>query len=463
MAHDVFISYSSKDKKVADAVCATLEHRKIRCWIAPRDVLSGIPYAEALINAINESRIMVLVFSSNSNDSPQVMREVERAVDTGIPIIPFRIENVLPSKAIKYYLSALHWLDAITPPLEKHLRKLADTVQTLLAELEKPHEEGDEEKKEASKPETRTTTEKKRTRLWVTAGIVVVAVIVVVIILTVGGSGDGEDTNGLASGPTTTPATTPTTQGETSTSTTTPPVTPGTTTAGVTTTAGPTTTSSGKSLIGSTLQSGTSIQGEITFSGEVHWYTFDAQAGDAIYIVLIDDTENGPFVPWMGLLAPDGSMVWEDYDFSWGRSVQVFRWLEQDGSYSIRIRDEALGTGPYVLSFSLLSQTVQPITPGSIQGNLDFRGAVHWFEFDGKAGDTVYLGLVDSEDGLLNPWLTLVAPDGSLIFEDYDFHWNKSVQTDQVLPETGKYIIMVRDMSLIGGAYTLSFNIITGS
>ena len=34
MAHDVFISYSTKDKVIADAICANLENRGIRCWIA---------------------------------------------------------------------------------------------------------------------------------------------------------------------------------------------------------------------------------------------------------------------------------------------------------------------------------------------------------------------------------------------------------------------------------------------
>lgn len=36
MAHDVFISYSSKDKTAADATCAVLEGCGVRCWMAPR-------------------------------------------------------------------------------------------------------------------------------------------------------------------------------------------------------------------------------------------------------------------------------------------------------------------------------------------------------------------------------------------------------------------------------------------
>ena len=82
MAHDVFISYSHLDKPVADAACATLESRGVRCWIAPRDVLPGDEYASALVGAIHSSRLLVLVFSSGANQSPQVLREVERAVST---------------------------------------------------------------------------------------------------------------------------------------------------------------------------------------------------------------------------------------------------------------------------------------------------------------------------------------------------------------------------------------------
>jgi len=134
MAHDVFISYSSKDKVIADAVCARLEGRGIRCWIAPRDVQPGAPYGEEIINAIQGSRVMVLVFSSNANASPHIPKEVERAVSHGVSIIPLRVENVTPAKSLDYFISSVHWLDAIAPPLESHLESLATTILTLLPE-----------------------------------------------------------------------------------------------------------------------------------------------------------------------------------------------------------------------------------------------------------------------------------------------------------------------------------------
>lgn len=136
MAHDVFISHSGKDKTVADAVCATLERGGTRCWIAPRDIVPGTQWGEAIIDAISNCKVMVLVFSSNANESQQIVREVERAVNKGIPVIPFRVEDVDPNKSLEYYISAPHWLDALTPPLEQHIEQLNSTIKLLLSKQE---------------------------------------------------------------------------------------------------------------------------------------------------------------------------------------------------------------------------------------------------------------------------------------------------------------------------------------
>jgi hypothetical protein len=133
LAYDVFISYASKDKPVADAVCARLESAGVRCWIAPRDITAGTSYGEAIIEAIHGAKAMVLVFSSNANLSGHIPKEVERAVSRGLTIIPYRIEDVAPGKSLDYFIGSVHWLDALTPPMEKHLDDLAATVKKLLS------------------------------------------------------------------------------------------------------------------------------------------------------------------------------------------------------------------------------------------------------------------------------------------------------------------------------------------
>jgi TIR domain len=129
---DVFISYPHQDKTVADAACAKLEAEGIRCWIAPRDIVHGMDWGEAIVDAINGAKVMVLIFSGHANASPQIKREVERAVNRGIAIVPVRVENVTPTKSLEYFISTAHWLDAITPPLERHLKQLAVSVKTLM-------------------------------------------------------------------------------------------------------------------------------------------------------------------------------------------------------------------------------------------------------------------------------------------------------------------------------------------
>jgi hypothetical protein len=131
LAHDVFISYGTEDKPVADAVCARLESRGIRCWIAPRDVQPGRSYGECIAEALHECRALVLVFSANANLSRHVSNEVERAVHNNLTVIPFRIEEVMPSPALEFFIGSVHWLDAITEPLEQHLDVLADSVERL--------------------------------------------------------------------------------------------------------------------------------------------------------------------------------------------------------------------------------------------------------------------------------------------------------------------------------------------
>jgi hypothetical protein len=162
MVHEVFICYASRDKAIADAVCDALESRQIKCWIAPRDVLPGTEWAETIVDALDESRVLVLVLSSSSNTSPQVIREVGRAASKGIPIIPIRIDDVVPSKAMDFFVSSHHWLDAQTGPLKKHLKRLTDTVQQILARKGAPREVI--ERAEAEEKARREVEEAKKTR-----------------------------------------------------------------------------------------------------------------------------------------------------------------------------------------------------------------------------------------------------------------------------------------------------------
>jgi hypothetical protein len=132
MPRDVFVSYSVPDRYEAFALVARLEARGMSVWIAPRDISPAADWAEEIIDAISCARLMVLVFSSHSNASPQVRREVERAVHKQVPVLPFRLEDIVPSKSLEYFLSSQHWLDGFPAPREVHYERLCAHIAARL-------------------------------------------------------------------------------------------------------------------------------------------------------------------------------------------------------------------------------------------------------------------------------------------------------------------------------------------
>jgi S1-C subfamily serine protease len=135
---DVFVSYSNHDRAKGEAACAALEAQGVRCWIAPRDIQPGAEWGAAIVDAIDRCRVMVLIFSNSANESQQIRREVERAVHVGVPIVPFRIEDITPTKSLAYFLGSVHWLDAFTHPFESHLQQLVDAVKAFLENADTP-------------------------------------------------------------------------------------------------------------------------------------------------------------------------------------------------------------------------------------------------------------------------------------------------------------------------------------
>jgi len=136
VAREVFVSYSQPDYACAMELVARVECEGIDCWVAPRDIAPSADWAAEIIDAISNSRVMILVFSASSNDSPQVRREVERAVHKNVCVLPFRIENVVPSKSLEYFLSSQHWMDAFPPPREAHYARLCTHLKSQLARTE---------------------------------------------------------------------------------------------------------------------------------------------------------------------------------------------------------------------------------------------------------------------------------------------------------------------------------------
>ena len=133
MAGHVFISHAHQDRASAEQLLAALESRGIKCWSAPRDVAPGGSYAESILRGIESAGCFVLVFTQHSNLSPHVLREVERALNLGINIIPVRFDDSGVSKSLDYLLATVHWLSATSEPRARALQQAVEKIASCVA------------------------------------------------------------------------------------------------------------------------------------------------------------------------------------------------------------------------------------------------------------------------------------------------------------------------------------------
>jgi hypothetical protein len=134
----VFISHASKDAALARQVSTQLEAKGVPCWIAPRDIQAGKNFNVAILSAIENCTVMLLILSEAANQSDHVMVELERAFNYKKVLIPLRVREVLPSKKLEYFISSAQWVDAITSPLSERLDYVSSVVKAIELDVSLP-------------------------------------------------------------------------------------------------------------------------------------------------------------------------------------------------------------------------------------------------------------------------------------------------------------------------------------
>jgi len=127
----IFITYSSKDQKVARTICTALENRGLACWISSRNVKPGENYQEQIVRAIRGARVMVLVFTTNANNSNEIKKELALASQNNLVVIPVRIEDVAPNEAFAYEFATRQWID-LFEDWEKSMAELVELIAAIL-------------------------------------------------------------------------------------------------------------------------------------------------------------------------------------------------------------------------------------------------------------------------------------------------------------------------------------------
>jgi serine/threonine protein kinase/regulator of sirC expression with transglutaminase-like and TPR domain len=127
---DIFLSYSSRDEAIVGLTLEKLEAAGNRCWFAPRDIPAGEFYAGQIIQALRESRFVLLFFSFHSNSSEQVVREINFAVGQRLPILVVRLDQTALSNHFEYLIRINQWLDVT------QLSSDAERIARIVAQVE---------------------------------------------------------------------------------------------------------------------------------------------------------------------------------------------------------------------------------------------------------------------------------------------------------------------------------------
>jgi hypothetical protein len=127
----IFISYSSIDRKIAETICQALESRGYDCWISCRNVSPGENFQESIVKALRSARLMVLVFTSNANNSDEIKKEVVLAGRHHVTVIPVRVEDVAPNDALSYEFATRQWID-LFKDWELEIGRLTEQISSIL-------------------------------------------------------------------------------------------------------------------------------------------------------------------------------------------------------------------------------------------------------------------------------------------------------------------------------------------
>lgn len=126
---DVFISYSTPDFSRAQDLAALFRREKLTPWFAPEDRVSlGHFFATAIVNALDEARVVVLLLSRYAIESAWVRSEVVQAVNRNLPILPLVIQQAPMDREFELLLGPHQWAscsgDSFADQADKIVRRV---------------------------------------------------------------------------------------------------------------------------------------------------------------------------------------------------------------------------------------------------------------------------------------------------------------------------------------------------
>ncbi len=193
----IFISHSSKNEEAAEKICRILESHNHKCFLAARDIRPGREYAEEIVNGIDRADAVIVLLSKEANQSPHVLREVERSVSHSIPIIIYKLEDVELTKSMEYFLMTHQWMSKNkNDSFENILECVEDIAGDIDRAAGRKSSENMMEAEKITEGNVHKINNKKKSRLPVigAAAVLIVAVAGIILFNVLGKNSDNETT-----------------------------------------------------------------------------------------------------------------------------------------------------------------------------------------------------------------------------------------------------------------------------
>jgi hypothetical protein len=105
-----FISHHSSQVETARRLKRLLAARGIDGWLAPDDIAAGTAFDQSIVDQIDRSDAIILLFCPQSDQSRHVKRELMLGEDSNKIILPVRLEDIR-AQGLAYWLKDYQWID----------------------------------------------------------------------------------------------------------------------------------------------------------------------------------------------------------------------------------------------------------------------------------------------------------------------------------------------------------------
>lgn len=132
MKYDIFISYSTKDKEKVLVTVRELRSKGYRIWMDEEGISSGDQFKKAIVEGLDNSKMMLFFSSSHSNKSVWTEKEIGYADRHKKRIIPIKLDGSAYNKSVDFDLGNFDYVDfSANPKMSKEKEKLYSSLETI--------------------------------------------------------------------------------------------------------------------------------------------------------------------------------------------------------------------------------------------------------------------------------------------------------------------------------------------